>query len=84
MLSRWITMPTVIDLTEQELSELKAYTKEPDATAAVRLAMTEYLRLARRMELKASSGRVSMEDNWRALEASELKDGNGRSETGAD
>jgi hypothetical protein len=70
-------MPTVVELTEQELAELKAYTNEADAASAVRSAMAEYLRLARRIQLKALSGQVSMEDNWRALEASELRDRHG-------
>lgn len=40
-------MPTTIELTdEQELAELKACTKETGDSAAVRSAMTEYLRLA--------------------------------------
>jgi len=67
-------MPTVVDLTEQELAELKAFTKEADAAAAVRSAMAEYLRFARRMQLKSLSGKVHMEDNWQALEASELRE----------
>ena len=75
-------MPTIVDLTEHELAELKAYTKATDGVAAVRLAMIEYLRLARRQELKALSGQVTMEDNWQALEAAELKDGRGGSGTG--
>ena len=66
-------MPTIVDITEQELAELKAFTKETDTVAAVRLAMTEYLRLARRLQLKAMSGQVEMEDNWRKLEAAELR-----------
>jgi hypothetical protein len=77
-------MPIVIDLTEQELAELKAYTREADDTAAIRSAMTEYQRLARRLQLKTISGQVSMDDNWQALEASELRDENGGTGTGAD
>lgn len=60
-------MPTIVDITEQALADLKAFTKETDTVAAVRLAMMEYLRLARRIELKAMSGQVEMEDNWRSL-----------------
>jgi hypothetical protein len=66
-------MSTVVDLTDQELSELQMYTKAPDAAAAVRLAMNEFLRYARRMELKAASGRIAMEDNWQSLESAELE-----------
>ena len=76
-------MSTFVDLSEQELADLKAFTKQADAAAAVRSAMVEYLRLARRMELKALSGQVPMEDNWRSLEASELRDHHGGSGTRA-
>jgi hypothetical protein len=70
-------MPTIVDITEQELADLKAFTKETDTVAAVRLAMKEYLRLARRIELKSMSGQVEMEDNWQNLEAAELRDSDG-------
>ena len=74
-------MSTFVDLSEQELAELKAFTKQGDAAAAVRSAMVEYLRLARRMELKALAGQVPMEDNWQSLEASELRESHGGSGT---
>ena len=66
-------MPTVVDLTEQVLADLKAFTRQKDEQAAIRAAMTEYLRFARRMQLKELSGQVQMEENWPALEASELR-----------
>ena len=75
-------MPTVVDLTEQELTDLKDLTRQTDEAAAIRLAMTEYLRFARRMRLKELSGQVQMEENWQVLEAAELRDRNGNS--GAD
>jgi hypothetical protein len=76
-------MATVVDLSEQELAELKAFTKEADAASAIRSAMREYLRFARRMQLKAMSGQVQMEENWPALEAAELREQDGGSGTGA-
>lgn len=48
-------MPIITDLTERELAELKELTKETDASAAIRFAMREYVRYARRMQLKAMS-----------------------------
>lgn len=75
-------MPTIVDIPEQELAELKAFTKETDTVVAVRMAMTEYLRHARRLQLKAMSGQVEMEDNWRTLEAAEMRNSNGGAETG--
>ena len=67
-------MSTTVDLTEQELSELRAFTKQADAAAAVRSAMLEYLRFARRMRLKELSGTVTMDENWPDLEAAELRE----------
>ena len=72
-------MSTHVDLSEQELAELKQFTKQSDPAAAIRAAMVEYLRLARRMELKAASGRVRMKDSWQSLEAAELRERNGGS-----
>jgi hypothetical protein len=65
-------MTTIIDLTDQELTELKLLTNQADAAAAVRCATTEYLRFARRKRLKELSGRVEMEENWTALEELEM------------
>ena len=70
-------MSTTIDLSEQELVELRSFTNESDPATAVRVAMREYLRFARRMRLKELSGKVTMEDNWRELEAAELRNANG-------
>ncbi len=75
-------MPTVIELTEQELAELQAFTKETDPAAAIRLAMNEYLRFARRLQLKSLSGQVHVEENWQTLEAAELRGNHGRPGTG--
>lgn len=76
-------MPTIIELSEQELAELKAFTKQVEPTAAIRSAMTEYLRLARRLQLKSLSGQVAMDDNWQSLEAAELRKFNGDARPGA-
>ncbi len=76
-------MATVVNLTEQELADLKSFTNQADDEAAVRSAMIEYLRFARRMRLKAMSGAVEMEDNWQALESVEMKDVDGGSGSGA-
>ena len=65
-------MSTVVELTEQELADLKTLTQQADVSAPDRCAMTEYLRFARRQRLKALSGQVEMDDNWQNSEASEL------------
>lgn len=76
-------MSTHVELSEQDLADLKAFTKQTDASAAIRCAMSEYLRFARRIQLKALSGQVEMEENWQSLEASELRDGHGTPGSGA-
>ena len=68
-------MTTVIDLTPEEIAELKTLTSEAETAAAVRKAMTEYLRYARRQRLKAISGHVEMQDNWEGLEDAEVRPG---------
>lgn len=73
-------MSIVVDLSEQELAELRALTNESADAAAVRSAMTEYVRYARRMRLKALSGQVQMEDNWQSHERTELGNGDGSAE----
>ncbi|XZE18364.1 hypothetical protein SH449x_003654 [Pirellulaceae bacterium SH449] len=69
-------MVTSIELSEQELVELRELTEQSDSTEAIRVAMREYIRYARRMRLKQLSGQVEMIDNWRQLEKSEIGDHN--------
>ena len=71
-------MPTTVVLSERELAELKALTKQKEASAAVRMAMKEYLRYRRRLQLKKLSGRVHIQDSWQALERVELENGRKR------
>jgi hypothetical protein len=77
-------MSILVDLTAEELQELKTLTKQTADVAAIRSAMTEYVRFARRMQLKELSGRVQMEDNWKSLEDLELKGQNGNGQSSAD
>ena len=65
-------MATLVDLTDQEIAELKELTHQADATAAIRFAMSEFIRYAQRMRLKGLSGQVEMQDNWQELENAEL------------
>ncbi len=72
-------MVTSIDLSEQELAELRELTQQEDSTQAIHAAMRDYIRYARRMQLKQLTGQVTMTDNWRELEQAELGDRDGRS-----
>jgi hypothetical protein len=67
-----VVMVTSIELSEQELAELRDLTEQSDSTEAIRVAMRDYIRYARRMRLKQLSGEVEMTDNWRQLEESEV------------
>ena len=57
-------MTATIDLTEQEIAELKEVTRQTDVAVAVRTAITEYLNYMRRVRLKELSGQVEIEENW--------------------
>ena len=74
-----VGMVTSIELSEQELAELRDLTEQSDSTEAIRVAMRDYIRYARRMRLKQLSGQVEMIDNWRQLEESEVGGLNGNS-----
>jgi len=67
-------MVTSIELSEQELAELRDLTEQSDSMEAIRVAMRAYIRYARRMRLKQLSGQLEMTDNWRQLEESEVGD----------
>lgn len=64
-------MTTTINLDEDEIKDLRDLTQVSDFTAAVRCALDEYRWYARKMRLKDLSGNVTMDDNWRSLEATE-------------
>jgi metal-responsive CopG/Arc/MetJ family transcriptional regulator len=69
-----VVMVTSIELSEQELAELRDLTEQSDSMEAIRVAMRDYIRYARRMRLKQLSGQVEMIDNWRQVEESEVGD----------
>jgi hypothetical protein len=76
-------MTVVVDLSQTELAELKTYTKQIADAEAVRSAMLEFLRFAKRMQLKEVSGKVEMDDNWKQLETAELEKQHGSAKPGA-
>ena len=61
-------MSITIEMTVQELAALKEATQRTNDADAVLQAAREYLRLSRLRELKAVSGKVEWDDNWRELE----------------
>lgn len=76
--SKETPMTTVLELPDDELAELQKLTKKKDVAPALRMAMREYIRYAKRMQLKKLSGKVTMQDNWAELEKLELDSQYGR------
>jgi len=64
-------MTATVHLTDEELQDLRELTHVDSAEGAVRTALDEYRRFARRMLLKEMSGKVAMQDNWRVMEDAE-------------
>ncbi|HZJ15303.1 MAG TPA: hypothetical protein VFD27_09650 [Chthoniobacteraceae bacterium] len=64
-------MTATVHLTDEELNDLQELTHVDSAEGAVRTALDEYRRYARRMRLKEMSGQVAMQDNWRVMEDAE-------------
>jgi len=65
-------MSITVELTSQEIDQLRQITRLNSDSEAVSKAVREFLRLRRLCELKSVSGRVEFEDNWQALETLEL------------
>jgi hypothetical protein len=64
-------MTATVQLTDEEIKDLCDLTRMDNAEGAVRSALDEYRRYARRMRLKELSGQVIMEENWSDLETAE-------------
>ena len=65
-------MSLTVDLTSEEVAQIKQITRVQDDAAAVTKAAREYLRLSRLRELKSISGKVDYQDNSEQLESLEL------------
>jgi len=61
-------MSLTVDLTSEEVAQLKEITHMQDDAAAVTKAAREYLRLSQLRELKAVSGKVDYDDRSFHLE----------------
>jgi Arc/MetJ family transcription regulator len=67
-------MRTTLDLDENLVKELMAVTKAKTKTAAIHLAIREFIRRRRLEGLKALSGKIRLDLDWRELEEVERKD----------
>lgn len=65
-------MRTTLDLEEDLLQQLLEISKARTKSRAVNLAIADYVRRQKRQQLKKLSGRLRLEENWRALRELEL------------
>jgi hypothetical protein len=63
-----------IDLTSQEIAQLKQLTQQSGDTEAVNHAVREFLRIAHLRQLKSVSGKVEFDDPSTQLELLELEE----------
>ncbi len=67
-------MSVTVDLSSDELSQIKRLTELDNEREAVTKAAREFLRVTQLRELKAASGKVDYEDVGTAMEALELRE----------
>ena len=67
-------MSLTVNLSPDELSQIKRLTELEDESDAVTKAAREFLRVAQLRELKAVSGKVDYQDVGAAMEALELRE----------
>lgn len=67
-------MRTTLDLDQVLVKELMAVTKAKTKTAAIHLAISEFLRRKKIEKLLTLEGKIRLDLDWRELEELELKD----------
>lgn len=67
-------MRTTLNIDDRLFRELMEQTEAATKTEAVRVALTEYLRMKRRAELLTLRGKLEIEDNWQELRAREVRE----------
>ena len=68
-------MRTTLTINDMQAKDLMQATGQSSAVAAIRLALDDYLRQARKKKVLALRGQVQVEDNWRDLRALEVEVG---------
>jgi hypothetical protein len=65
-------MVVPVELSDDELAQIKLATNQSDAAAAVTDAAKEFLRINQLRQLKSASGKVDFDLDWRQLESLEF------------
>ncbi len=68
-------MSVTINLSSDELAQIKHFTEINNESDAVTKAAREFLRISQLRELKAVSGKLDYEEAGEAMEALELREG---------
>ena len=68
-------MSVTINLSPDELGQIKRFTALENESEAVTKAAREFLRLAKLRELKSASGKLDYKDVGETMEALELREG---------
>ncbi len=66
-------MRTTLNLDDALIDELMAATKAKTKTEAIHQALSEFVRRRKRQRLKALSGKIHIDLDWRQNEAEEMK-----------
>ena len=66
-------MRTTLNVDDDVFQELMAITRAKTKTEAVRVALTEYVRLKRKEGLLGLRGRLAIADDWRELRARDVE-----------
>lgn len=66
-------MRTTLNLDGALIKELMAVTKAKTKTEAIHQALSEFVRRQKRHRLKALSGKIHLDLDWRRVEEEELK-----------
>ena len=68
-------MRTTLTIDDMQAEDLMQATGQTSAVAAIRQALEDYLRQARKTKVLALRGKVQVADNWRHLRALEVEVG---------
>jgi hypothetical protein len=71
-------MNVTVDLTNDEVTQLRHFTELDNDRDAVAKAAREFLRISRLRDLKSASGKVDYQDLGQSLEALELREQNSK------
>jgi len=66
-------MRTTLNLDDALIKELMAATKAKTKTEAIHQALSEFVRRQKRQRLKALSGQIHLDLDWRQIEEEEMK-----------